>query len=154
MTYVVLKLLHIVAVTMFFGAGLCSVFVKLHADRTGDPHAIAFAHRVVVAADWVFTIPSGVALPLTGLGMMYVAGYPLSTPWIAWGFVLYVVAGLTWLPAWRLQFKMRDAAVEAARAGTPLPAAYHRWTRTWALLGVPSFFAAVGAMWMMVSKGV
>lgn len=154
MTYALLKLLHIVAVTLFFGAGLASVFVKLQADRTGDPQALAFAHRVVVAGDWVFTIPAGVLLPATGLGMVWVAGYPLTTPWILWGIVLYVVAGLTWLPAWRLQFRMRDAAVEAARTGQPLPAAYHRWSRTWAALGIPAFLASVAAMWMMVGKGI
>ena len=46
MAYVVLKTLHVLSVTLFFGAGLASVLVKLHADRSGDPRVIAFAqHR-------------------------------------------------------------------------------------------------------------
>ncbi len=153
MTYLVLKTLHILSVTLFFGAGLGSVFVKLHADRTGDAHAIAFAHRTVVLADWLFTIPSGVLLPLTGFWMVWLVGYDWQHGWIAMGLGLYVIAGLSWLPAWRLQFLMRDAAVESARAGTPLPAAYTTWTRVWALLGIPSFLATVTAVFVMVAKG-
>jgi uncharacterized membrane protein len=154
MMYALLKLAHIVSVTLFFGAGIASVVLKLRADRAGDVRDIAFALRHVVVADWLFTIPSGVLLPLTGAGMVMVAGYPWSTPWIMYGFALYVVAGLCWLPAWRLQFRMRDAAEAAVRGNTPLPPEYHRWTRIWAALGVPSFFASVGAMWMMVGKGM
>ncbi|MFZ5478606.1 MAG: DUF2269 family protein [Myxococcota bacterium] len=154
MLYAALKTAHVLAVTLFFGAGLASVLLKLHADRSGDPRAIAFAHRAVVLADWVFTIPSGILLPLTGYWMVAIAGYDWRSGWVGWGLVLYVVAGVSWLPAWGLQFRMRDAAERAARTGEPLPAEYHRWTRIWALLGIPAFVAAVGAVWVMVAKGL
>lgn len=153
MAYLVLKTLHILSVTFFFGAGLGSVLVKLHADRSGDPHAIAFALRTVVLADWLLTIPSGIVLPLTGFGMVWLVGYDWNHGWIAAGIGLYLVAGLTWLPAWRLQFRMRDAAATALRTGAPLPADYARWTRIWALLGVPAFLATVSAIFVMVAKG-
>ena len=154
MAYVVLKTLHVLSVTLFFGAGLASVLVKLHADRSGDPRVIAFALRSVVFADWVLTIPSGVMLPLTGFGMVWIAGHDWRSGWLAVGTVLYVVAGVSWLPAWRLQFRMRNAADQAVRAGAPLTSDYARWTRIWALLGVPAFIATVGAIWVMVAKGL
>lgn len=154
MTYALLKLVHIVAVTLFFGAGLASVLLKVHADRSGDVRDIAFAHRAVVFADWVFTLPSGVLLPATGLGMVWVAGYPLQTPWILGGLLLYAVAGLSWIPAWLLQFRMRDTAVRCAATGQPLPETYRRQSRVWAALGIPAFLASIGAMWLMVGKGL
>ncbi len=153
MTYIALKVLHIVAVTLFFGAGLASVVLKLQADRSGDLRNVVFAHRAVVFADWVFTIPSGVLLPLTGAGMVWLFKWPWTSGWVATGIVLYVVAGVTWLPAWFLQFKMLRVAEAALRDGAPLPPEYHRWTRIWAALGFPAFLASVGAMWMMVGKG-
>lgn len=154
MTYALLKTAHILAVTLFFGAGLASVVLKLQADRQGDVRDIVFAHRAVVFADWVFTIPSGVLLPATGLGMVWVAGFPLSTPWIFWGIVGYVVAGVSWLPAWWLQFRMLETAERCAKEGAPLPPEYRRWTRIWAALGVPAFLASIGTVWLMVGKGV
>lgn len=154
MIYVLLKALHILALTLFFGAGLGSVTLKLWADRSGDIDQIVFASHAIVRADWLFTIPSAILLPATGLGMVWYAGYPLNERWILGGLVLYATAGLTWLPAWRLQFKMEAAARAAQRDGTPLPPEYHRWTRTWALLGVPSFFSVLTAVLLMVGKGV
>lgn len=153
MIYALLKTLHILSATLFLGAGLASVFYKLRADREGDLKAIVFAHRNVVLADWIFTIPSGVLLPVSGIGMAHMAGYPLFEGWIGWGFTLYVIAGVCWLPAFFLQFKMRDAAEAALRDNTPLPPEFYRWTRIWAGLGVPAFFAAVGAILMMTAKG-
>ena len=48
-----------------------------------------------------------------------------------------------------------EAAAEAAlRDGTDLPESYRRWTKVWALLGVPSFFSVVTATVIMVGKGV
>lgn len=151
--YLLLKTVHIVAVTLFFGAGLASVVLKLQADRRGDVRDIAFAHRAVVFADWVFTIPSGVLLPVTGLTMVWLGGHSLTTPWLLWGLVAYVVAGVSWVPAWLLQFKMAAVAERCAADGTPLPPEYHRWTRIWAALGFPAFLASMGAMWLMVGKG-
>lgn len=154
MLYAALKTVHVLAVTLFFGAGLASVLVKLHADRTGDARALAFAHRTVVLADWVFTIPSGVLLPLTGFWMVWIADLEWRGGWVAVGTALYAIAGLCWVPAWVLQFRMRDAAEEAARTGRPLPPEFARWTRIWAALGAPAFVAAVGAVYVMVAKGL
>lgn len=154
MLYVALKTVHVLAVTLFFGAGLASVLVKLHADRSGDVRVIAFAHRTVVLADWVFTIPSGLLLPLTGYAMVWTTGMEWRSGWVAVGAGLYAVAGLCWVPAWILQFRMRDAAEAAARDGGPLPPAFARWSRTWAALGAPAFVAAVTAVYVMVAKGL
>ena len=154
MLYVLLKVAHVLSATLFLGAGLASVFYKLAADRSGQPQAIAFVMRGVIRADWLFTIPSGVLLPLTGLGMAHMAGMPLSTPWITAGIALYTVAGISWLPAFFLQYRMARYAQEAADSGQPLPPGYHRDTRIWALLGVPAFFAAVGAIFIMTGKGM
>lgn len=148
-----LKTVHVLSVTLFFGAGLGSVLLKLAADRSKEPRVVAFAHRTVVLADWVFTIPSAVLLPTTGAAMVAIAGLEWRAGWVAWGLVLYAIAGCCWLPAWRLQFRMAAAADAWARDGTPLPPQFQRWTRTWALLGIPAFLAVVGAVYVMVAKG-
>ena len=137
---------------MFLGSGVAIAVVKLRADRTRDPATIAFALRHVVWADWVFTVPSGVILPLTGIWMVSLAGWPWRQGWVAWGLGLYAVAGVCWLPAAALQLRMRAAAVRAAEAGEALPSDYWRWTRAWLWLGAPAFVAAALTLWVMVMK--
>jgi len=154
MLYVMLKIAHILSVTLFFGTGLGSVYYKLRADRSGDVALMAATMKSVVLADNIFTIPSAILLPLTGVGMCQVGGLALTTQWVLVGFGLYVLAGLTWLPAYFLQYRMLKFADEAAQTGEPMHAGYHHATRIWAILGIPSFLAVMAAITIMVGKGV
>jgi uncharacterized membrane protein len=80
------------------------------------------------------------------------AGYPLHSRWIVWSTILYLVAGACWLPVVWMQVRMRDMAVEAARANQPMPERYWTWLRYWMLLGIPSFGALVAVFYLMVAK--
>lgn len=150
--YLLLKVIHVLSAMLFFGTGLGSAWYKLRADRSGQLETIAWAQREIVRADWIFTVPSAVVLPVSGLAMAWVAGMPLSTPWLLLGLIGYAIAGLCWLPAAFLQIRMRRMVDEALREGTALPPAFHRANRTWMLLGLPSFAAAMGSIWVMVMK--
>ena len=46
----------------------------------------AFAMRHVVLADWLFTVPSDLIMPITGLLM---TGWAWDQAWIQWGIGLY-----------------------------------------------------------------
>lgn len=147
-----LKVFHLLCAVVFFGAGLGTAYAKIHADRSGDVRAIAWANAYVVHADLVFTIPSGLMLPLCGIALAHIYRMPLGTPWIAAGLWCYLLAGLAWFPAWILQHRMRALSAAALRDGSALPPAYHRLTWVWPALGVPSFIGAGAAMWVMTTK--
>src|SRR5690606_2206225 len=100
-------------------------------NRTRDPRAIAVVTRRVVAADWLFTTPTGIAQPLTGFYLVHLAGLDWRTPWILWSIVLYLVAMFCWLPVVWLQIRMARMAEEAVARDTLLPAAFWRYHRIW-----------------------
>ncbi|MBI2568862.1 MAG: DUF2269 domain-containing protein [Candidatus Schekmanbacteria bacterium] len=152
--YIYLKVLHVIAATMFFGTGLGSAFYKLRADLSGKTEDIVFAQKNIVLADWLFTVPSGVVLPVTGLWMAELAGFPIASGWMFWGLILYGVAGACWLPAAVLQIRMRDEAIRAFAERRPLAGRYVTWSRIWLLLGIPAFAAAVITIFLMVAKAV
>lgn len=152
MTYLILKYLHILSMVLLFGTGLGSAFYKWMADRSGNVAHIAVTNRHVVLADWIFTTPTVLFQPLSGLWMVYLLGLPLSTPWIAISLGLYVLAGACWLPVVWLQIRMRELANAAAVAQSPLPAQYWRYARVWFWLGVPAFVAMVAVVFLMVFK--
>ena len=154
MIYAWLKAVHVIAATFFFGAGLALALTKWRADRTGDLRVMAFAMRHIVWADWLFTLPSGLVLPITGIWMASLVGLPWTSGWVGLGILLYAIAGLTWLPAAFLQLRMRAMVEAALRTGAPLDPVYARYSRTWALLGVPAFLAAVFTVFLMVMKRV
>ncbi len=148
----ILKSLHIFGVVLFLGTGAGSAWYKLRASRSNDVRVIAWCDAEVVFADWLFTVPSGVIVPSTGLLLVYFYRLPLATPWVWQGIAGYVIAGLTWLPAAFLQVKMKKLSAQARDAGTDVPDSWRRMQRTWALLGIPSFAATIAVLWMMVSK--
>lgn len=154
MLYLILKTLHVLGALLFLGAGLASAWYKVRADRSGDLRVIVWCQRQIVTADWLFTTPSAVILPVTGLSMALYVGIPLSTPWVAAALVGFAVSGVLWLPAVVLQIRMRRAADHALQNGTDLPATFHRDRRAWLALGIPAFLISGLMIWIMVSKTV
>ena len=135
-----------------FGTGLGSAFYKWMADRSGDVAHIAVTNRHVVLADWIFTTPTVIFQPISGLWMVYLLDLPLTTPWIAASLLLFVLAGICWLPVVWLQIRMRDLAADAAAQRESLPATYWRMARWWFWLGVPAFTSMVLVVALMVLK--
>ncbi len=152
MTYTALKTLHILSMVLLFGTGLGSAFYKWTADRSGNLAHIVVTNRHVVLADWVFTTPTVILQPLSGLWMVHLLDLPLTTPWVAASLGLYFLAGACWLPVVWLQIRMRDIAADALARQTPLPQSYWKLARGWFWLGVPAFCAMVLVVALMVFK--
>ena len=152
MTYLIVKWLHVLSSTLLFGTGLGSAFYMFFVSRTRDVKAIAVVSRHVVIADWLFTLTTVIFQPLSGFYLVYLAGMPWTAPWILWSIVLYLVAGVCWLPVVWIQIRMRDMAQAAAAAKGPLPDLYWRYFRIWTALGILAFFALVIVFYLMVVK--
>jgi uncharacterized membrane protein len=161
--YLIVKWVHIVSSTMLFGTGLGSAFYMFFASRTRafymffasrtrDARAISVVVRYVVIADWLFTTPTIILQPATGLWLVHLAGFDLRAPWLLWSIVLYLLAGACWLPVVWMQVRMRDMAAEAARQSAELPAQYWSFLRWWVALGIVAFFALVVVFYLMVLK--
>ncbi len=147
-----LKAVHVLAAVLFLGAGIGSAWYKLRADRSGDPRVIAWCQREIVLADWCFTVPSAVALPVTGLWLVDLYGLPLDTPWVLLGFAGWALAGGLWVPAAFLQLRMRRLADAALASGGGLGPDFHAANRIWLGLGFPAFAVAMATVWVMVAK--
>lgn len=150
MDYLLVKALHILSAILLFGTGLGSAFYKYMADRRGDIAGIAITSRHVVLADWLFTMPTVIFQPLSGIWLLHRLGIPFDLLWVQLSFALYGLAGLCWLPVVVLQIRMRNLARIAHRERAPLPAAYHRAARYWFWLGIPAFASMVAIVVLMV----
>lgn len=154
MTYLTLKTLHILSMVLLFGTGLGSAYYKWMADRSGRIPHIAATNRNVVIADWLFTTPTVIFQPISGVAMAMMADLPLSSPWIAVSLGLYGLAGACWLPVVWLQIRMQKLAAAALTTNQPLPPDYWRMARWWFRLGVPAFTAMVLVVALMVFKHI
>ena len=152
MLYLYLKFIHVISSTILFGTGIgtaCNLFL---ANRTKDTAIISATTRYVVFADWIFTGSSGLVQAVTGLWMVYLVGYPLTSLWIMGSIIGYLIAAVCWFPVVFLQIKMRDFALIAHQTGTELPPIYYRYYRTWFWLGWPAFISLVIVFYLMTNK--
>jgi uncharacterized membrane protein len=154
MSYLFLKTIHIISATVLFGTGLGSAYYMWRAHLNGNVTVIAVTVKHVVTADWLFTTTSIIIQPLTGIWMMFLAGYSLTWNWLLFSFGLYFLAGICWLPVVWIQLRIRDLAHQAATNGTPLPPLYYRYMRFWFMLGWPAFIGLVIVFFLMVFKPI
>lgn len=152
MTYMLLKLAHILSSVLLVGTGFGSAFYLFFIHRSRNVEAIAAVSRLVVRADYWFTTPAIVLQPLTGLAMASMAGFPLTQRWLLWTLLLYALAGACWLPVVWLQIRMAKIAGTALSRGVPLPLHYWQYARYWEWLGYPAFVAMLGIYGLMVFK--
>lgn len=151
-SYLLLKTLHILSSVALVGTGFGSAFYMFFANRSKSLPAQAFVAHFVVLADWIFTTPAVILQPVTGLAMLSLAGWPLSTPWVAWSIALYVFAGACWLPVVWLQIRMKRLADASLQTSAPLPPQYWSYARVWEMLGYPAFAAMLAVYFLMVNK--
>ena len=152
MDYLAIKYLHILSATLLFGTGLGSAFYKWRTDKSGDLAAIVVTNKNVVLGDWIFTTPTVVIQPLTGLWLAYLQGYTFSEPWLWLSIALFLIAGMCWLVVVYLQIKMRDSSSLALSIHNELPTDYKRQARIWLWLGIPAFACILLVYVLMVGK--
>jgi uncharacterized membrane protein len=150
--YLIVKWLHVLSSVVLAGTGFGSAFYMFFANRIGSLPAQHVVTRLVVRADWWFTTPTVVLQPLTGLVLLHLAGWPLTTPWIQCSLVLFFCAGACWLPVVWLQIRMATMARAAVASSTPLPGRYWIYAAWWERLGYPAFTAMVVVFFLMVTK--
>jgi len=150
--YLVVKWLHVLSSVVLVGTGFGSAYFMFFANRSGDVRAQAVVARLVVRADWWFTTPTALLQPATGMMLVHLGGWPLSTPWLAAAIALFLLAGACWLPVVWLQIRMAAMARDAARTDSALPARYATFARRWELLGYPAFACMLVVFWLMVAK--
>jgi len=151
-TYLVVKWIHVLSSVVLVGTGFGTAFYLFFANRSGSLEAQVVVSRLVVRADWWFTTPVVVVQPASGLLLAHLAGWPLTTPWLALSIGLFVLAGALWLPVVWLQLRMAAMAAAAREGAGMLPAAYRHHARWWEALGYPALIAMLAVFYLMVAR--
>ena len=150
-TYEVLKFVHVLSATILFGTGIGTAFFMWMAHVSRDINTLRMTARHVIVADWVFTTPSAIVQPVTGLLLMRELGWSFESTWFLAVVVLYVFVGICWIPVVFIQYRLRRF-VDSAAAFSQLPVGYHASMRSWTALGIFAFIAMLGLFALMIFK--
>ncbi|MCS5710857.1 DUF2269 family protein [Candidatus Berkiella aquae] len=149
--YLFLKFVHIITATFLFGTGIGTAFFMLMAYLSGNIATIKQTTRHVVLADWIFTTPSVILQPITGIALMWILHYPFNSLWFAIVIGLYIFTGFCWIPVVFIQYQLRNQAA-TLQDSTILPPRFRYLMFWWIGLGIPAFISVLLIYWLMVSK--
>jgi uncharacterized membrane protein len=152
MNYNLLITIHIISVIGLLGIGGGSAFYKFMADRSKNLDVILHTNKMVVLADWLFTTPSVILQPVTGVMLMSLMGYSFDIWWLLLSLNLYILSIGLWLVAVWLQIRMKKMAEYAKEHGEELGRAYYRLVNYWIALGVVSGLAMGMIFYLMINK--
>lgn len=149
------KTVHVVSAAVLFGTGLGIAFFAWFGYRRalqiGEIDGLRTVLRLTVIADSCFTAPAVVLQLASGLVLMRLNSWPLSSPWSITVLALFGLVGALWLPVVAIQIAMSREAHRAASL-TDLSARFHRRFALWFVLGVPAFLIVIAIFYLMVAK--
>jgi uncharacterized membrane protein len=151
-TYLLLKTLHIISAAILFGTGIGIAYFMFLGLLSPNPAARAFATRITVRADFLFTLPAVILQPLSGAWLIVYGGFVWNDYWLVVTYALYMLAGACWLPVVAIQMRMKAILEAQARGATFDEAACRRLLRWWFALGWPAFGGLVVVFWLTVAK--
>lgn len=151
--YFVLKLVHVLAVIVFVGNIVTGIFWKTIADKTKDAAVMAHTMEGIIRADRVFTIPAIIVLLIGGFGTAAIGNISiLGTGWILWSIILFIIAGLAFMPLLRAQRAIAAEARKGVAAGKLDWVQYEALSRAWNMWGIIATAAPLIAVAVMVLK--
>lgn len=152
--YLLLKLIHVLAVVVFVGNITAGAFWKAYADRTRDPDLIANAVAGIRRSDQVLTMPAVAVLVIAGFAAAGVGHIEiLRTGWVLWSLILIIISGIAFM-AGIVPLNRRLAALARAGAGSGSMdwTQYDALSRQWRVWGTLANVSPLIAIVLMVLK--
>jgi uncharacterized membrane protein len=149
--YLLLKYIHILCAFVLAGTGAGIAFFMLMASRSKNISVIAHTARIVVLADWIFTMPAVIGQLITGILLMQRLQYSFSAPWFTCVASLFVFIGCCWVPVIFIQYRLKRLAEAAEQSGV-LSNEFYRAMQYWIALGIPAFCGILFMLWLMIFK--
>jgi len=96
--YILLKLLHILAVVLFMGNIYTGLFWMNQANKTKSMEMIHHTMKTVILSDKYFTIPGVVIITAGGIAAAVFGNLPMfRTGWIFYSLVLFTLSGVAFM---------------------------------------------------------
>ena len=147
-----IKVLHILGVSIFIGNIIVSAFWKVMADRSKELSVIKYATKLVNLTDMFFTGIGATMLIISGHIMAKDFGGVLSQDWIFVSYALFGLSGFLWLIA-LVPIQIKQAKiVKNIQNDMPVPEEYYKLTKLWSIIGTVAIIVPLPAIFFMINK--
>lgn len=147
MLYLILKTIHILAVTTALGTNLTYGFLMNRAER--QPDQILYMLNTIRWLDRTLANRSYLVVLLTGLAMIWRNGYGWNETWLWLSLILFILIALSGIFFYAPIIKKQVSMLEKNRTATSEYKKIHRLSK---ILGLLITLISVGILVMMVVK--
>jgi uncharacterized membrane protein len=145
--YQALKWVHVLTAIVALGANITYIIWLTRVNTS--PESLIFTLRTIkILDDWVAN-PAYVLSLLTGLGMVFVSGWSLTTPWLLLASILYILVAIIGLGGYSRTLNQQIAVVEN---GGAFSVDYAALSRRGQVLGLIIIALVVIIVYLMVIK--
>jgi uncharacterized membrane protein len=154
MFYLIIKLLHIIAVILFLGNIFTGLFWMRIAMKTKDWNIIAHTIKGVNQSDRLFTIPGVLLITAFGLWAAIKGHFPIiGTGWILWSIIFFSLSGIAFMcKVVPLQRKMEEITKDSSSDTSANRDSLIKMFREWEIWGAVALITPFIALVMMVLK--
>ncbi|MDH5654678.1 MAG: DUF2269 domain-containing protein [Spirochaetia bacterium] len=151
--YVLIRGIHILGAVILLGNIAVTGVWKILADRTKNPFTVAYAQKLVIITDFIFTLPGSIMLFVTGfyfLSEKY--GGIADNFWILLSFSLFILSGAVWIAVLvPVQFKQLKMAKQF-QDGDTIPKNYFTLSFIWNAAGMAATVIPFFILYLMLTK--
>ena len=146
---VYLVFIHTISAIIFIGNIVTAAFWKVKAEVSRDEAYIHKTAKNIMVADYVFTLPSIIALLVSGFLLAVNSNYSLvEINWLTISLALFIVTGVIWVTLlFPLQRKMILYSGEKSNKSS-----YQKVSKTWDVIGIISTLIPIIILYLMVTK--
>lgn len=145
--YLALKWIHILAAIVALGTNLTYSIWLTRVNKS--PDSLLFTLRTIKILDDRIANPAYVISLLTGLSMVFVSGWPITTPWLLLSTILYTFIVIIGLGGYTPTLNQQIATVEQ---GGALSLEYNALAKRGQMLGIILGVLVVTIIYLMVVK--
>jgi len=150
-----LKVAHIVAVSMMVGATLCNGLLHMIVIRENSSRSAAITLSNIMAVNRAIMAPAFVGIVASGVAMALQAGFPFSDFWLLTSILLTVGLIAGFVGGCVLETRLEYLAISAsAHDEEALPARYMAVARRAMPIGAAAAIASLAVIYLMIAKPI
>jgi uncharacterized membrane protein len=153
-TYLLFKIIHLLAVVAFLGNIAIGLFWMKWAYKANNHGYLQHTVKGIIAADKIFTLPGVVVITAGGIMAAIKGGYPLlGTGWIFWSILLFTLSGIMFMAkVGPLQTKMKNYLEQSIGSNSYDKTQFTKYMKEWEWWGALSLFTPLLAFLLMILK--
>jgi len=153
--YILLKYIHVISAILMVGTSVANGMIRLYINKSQSSVRIAVGSELIMHLNRIIMIPTLLALPVTGVLILYVVDFSLSSKWVLASLVLATSIIIAFSLGWKVESKMEKISLNDMLSNNKeISSSYWKQDKSGTLIGGLAGLLILGTIYIMVSRSI